>query len=191
MSNEISNNVLAVLVGIGIVVSLVGVVFFANSASITGAPIVNVSSATGTTSLGVRGNLVLTLTDNAINLGDLELGETESSEDVNDFFTVQNDGSNDFDVYAYGTASPFTSPTNGANAIPNNYYQIHANSSESGTANYTYGNVPLQENKVLLVDALNKQNSQDAANIGVKVIIPSDEPEGSKSATLTIYVEKS
>ena len=191
MSKDISNNVLAILVGLGIVVSLVGLVSLTNSSSITGAPVSNVSSGTGTTSLGVRGNLILTLTDNAINLGDLEIGETKFSEEVGDFFTVQNDGSVDFNVYAYGAVSPFDSPTGGADTVPNSYYQIHANSTESGTANTTYKDVPLLADKVLLVSTLNKQNSQDAANIGIKVTVPLDEPEGSKSAALTLYVERS
>ncbi|MBI4739492.1 hypothetical protein HY772_08200 [Candidatus Woesearchaeota archaeon] len=197
---DISNKTLAILVGIGILFSMGGLIASITAsinypALITGNPVANVSSGTGSSTLKVKSHLVLNITDAAINLGDLALGETNSSEETNDFFVVQNDGSVDFNVFVYGAAatdSPFTSTTDGANTLPNNYYLVHANSTESGTANATYTPVPsTAANKRLLISGLQKQNSVDSAKIGIKVTVPIDEPAGNKSAALTIYVEQS
>ncbi|MBU1622961.1 MAG: hypothetical protein KJ597_05290, partial [Nanoarchaeota archaeon] len=95
-----------------------------------------------------------------------------------------------FDVYAYGIDSPFTSTANGANLLPNNYYFVHANSSDSGTANTTYVSVPANiTTKILLIDRLKKDDGLDTAKLGIKVAVPSDEEAGDKTADLVVYVE--
>ncbi|MBU0459432.1 MAG: hypothetical protein KJ771_01350 [Nanoarchaeota archaeon] len=191
MNKEVSNQTLVVLVGVAIVISVIGLLTSTLSTqNITGTLITNVTADTGTTSFGVKSNIVLTITDPAINLGDLEIDENKTSEDVTDWFVIRNDGSIDFDVYAYGIDSPFTSTANGANLLPNNYYFVHANSSDSGTANTTYVSVPNGVgNKHLLIDALDNEGGLDTAKIGIKVIVPHDEQAGAKTADLTIYVE--
>lgn len=150
----------------------------------------NQSSETGTTTFSVQTNIFITLTDDAINLGDLTPNENKSSEDVNDWFTLRNDGALDFDVYAYGVNSPFTSTYNGANTLPNNYYFVHANSSDSGFANTTYLPVPANiSTKTLLIDGLKKDAGFDTAKLGIKVIVPGNEEAGDKTADLVVYVE--
>src|SRR3989344_9138612 len=180
MSDDISNKTLAILVGVAIVISVFGLFISLSDSNITGMHVINISSGTGTASFSVRGNLVLTITDAAINLGTLEIDETKTSEGVSDWFNIQNDGSVNFNVYTYGasvTDSPFTSTTNGANNLPNNYYFVHAYSSESGTINgSTYAPVPNGiGNKRLLISSLNNEGSSDAAKIGINVTVPHDE----------------
>ncbi len=155
----------------------------------------NITIGTGTTSFEVVSNIVLNISDNAINLGTVAPGQNMSSENTNDWFAVRNDGTVNFDLYAYGAAasdSPFASTTNGANQLPNNYYLVHANNSLSGVVNITHRPVPATvANKTLLVENLAYQNGIDGANIGIFISVPGDEPAGSKSAALTLYAEAS
>lgn len=154
----------------------------------------NVTSDFGTTLLNIKGNLILTITDATIDLGLLQIDQEYSSENASDYFSVLNDGSVDFDLYAYGASSsdsPFTSTTNSADTLPNNYYFIHVNSSDSGSANETYVSVPDgSANKILLIDGLDNEGGLDSANLGIKVIVPHDEKQGAKSAVVTLFVEE-
>ncbi len=192
-SKDISNRSLVYLLVIAIVISLSGTIAVMNRGSgITGAAVSNVTSGTGTTQFSVGDYIVVNLYDATINLGLLSLTETRNSEDVSDWFELSNDGSVNFDVYAYGvnsSASPFSSIS--ANTLPNNYYKIHANESDSGTPNTAYVFVPAGAgNKALLVDDLDYQPGQDTAKIGVQVTIPADETTGAKNSDVVIYVEQ-
>jgi len=150
----------------------------------------NQTSQTGTVLFSVQKNIFLTLTDNTINFGALTLDENRSSEDINDFFILRNDGSIQFDVYSYGIDSPFLSSINGANTLPNNYYLIHANYSDSGIVNTTYVPVPADiSTKNLLVDNLQHRSGLDTAKIGITVRVPLDEEAGTKTADLVVYAE--
>ncbi|MEW5896509.1 MAG: hypothetical protein AB1668_02350 [Nanoarchaeota archaeon] len=152
----------------------------------------NKTSETGDISLFVESNIVLTLADNAINFGIIGVNEARSSEESNDFFVLKNDGAVDFNVFAYGIASPFSSTTNGANSLPNNNYLIHANSSASGIINSAYVPVPSNvSTKVLLISGLLKGEGLDTAKLGVRAVVPPDESPGSKNANLVVYVEPS
>ncbi|MBI2136834.1 hypothetical protein HYU06_07215 [Candidatus Woesearchaeota archaeon] len=150
-------------------------------------------TGTGTTSFTIVSNIILNLNDSTVSLGSLTINQNRSSEDVNDWFNIINEGTIAFNLYAYGATifnSPFLTSTNNANRIPNNYYLIHANTSLSGTANTTYRPVPATiANKTLLVQSLNYVDGLDSAKIGILVLVPSDEPAGAKSATVTLYAE--
>lgn len=150
----------------------------------------NRTSESATVSFHISNIIILTLTDNSINLGSLAPNDNISSEDATDWFNLTNDGTLDFDLFAYGIASPFSSTTNTANVLPNNFYFVHVNSSKSGIANTTYVRVPANfSTKIMLVDALKKDDGLDSAAVGVRVVVPSDEPSGIKSASLVLYVE--
>lgn len=150
----------------------------------------NQTSQTGTVLFSVQSNIFLTLTDTTINFGTLAVGENKSSEDINDFFELINDGSITFNVYSYGITSPFLSSTSGANTLPNNYYLIHANYSDSGIANTTYVPVPANiSTKNLLINNVQHTAGLDTAKIGITVAVPSDEGAGTKTANLVVYVE--
>ena len=194
---DVSNKTLAVLVSLAIIVSIAGLVLTLGMKNqrIPGAAVTNVSSGSGTTSFSVGSFLILTLSDNTVNLGSFGIGESASSDSASDFFTARNDGTINFDVYAYGASnsdSPFITSTGGANLLPNEYYKVYGKDSVSGTANTTYRNVPAAVgNRTLLVKNVGYTNGADTARLGVNVTIPADEPAGSKSATLIVYVEAS
>lgn len=150
----------------------------------------NKTSDTGSISFQVLSNLIFTLTDSTINFGILSVNEVVSSEDNLDFFTLQNDGAVPFNLYAYGQTSPFVSTS--ANTLPTNSFQIHANISESGTVNTTYGAIPANfSTKKLLVAGLQTGSGLNTATVGVKITVPSDESQGTKSANVVLYVEQS
>ncbi|MBI2136832.1 hypothetical protein HYU06_07205 [Candidatus Woesearchaeota archaeon] len=191
---DISNKTLAVLVSFAIIVSIAGLIstLSIKNQEITGATISNVTNIPGTTSFVVSDNIILTLTDDTINLGNLGTTESASSDTVSDFFRLTNDGTINFNVFAYGVSSPFSSTTNGANLLPNNNYKVYAKNATGGTANTTVRNVPNAiANKTLLVSALSFVNGNDIAYLGINVTVPPDETAGSKSAVLTVYVEAS
>lgn len=148
------------------------------------------TSGNGTVRLHVDSTITLTLTDDSIDFGFLGLNDNISSEDIKDWFNITNDGSIDFDVFAYGVASPFSTTTNGANTLPNNFYFVHANSSKTGIVNTNYVPVPANvTTKVLLIDGLQNTDGLDTAALGIRAIVPSDEGAGPKSAQLVIFVE--
>ncbi|MBI4739491.1 hypothetical protein HY772_08195 [Candidatus Woesearchaeota archaeon] len=161
-----------------------------SGSSITGFAVSNTTSETGTVAFIVAGTIIIKLTDANITFGELSIGDNVSSEAINDFFVVRNDGSVDFNVYAYGISSPFMSTLNNASTLPNKYYSVHANSTQSGIANTTYVQVPANiSTKVLLVQGLQKDNLVDVAKIGIQIVVPRDEGQGAKTADLVVYVE--
>ena len=138
----------------------------------------------------VLDTLILDLYDSSIDLGEIDLGSTKNSENVSDFVSIRNDGSLDMDVYVYGYNSPFTSITGGANVLPTDKFKVHSNSSQSGSNNVTYVNMPANfSTKHLLVDALQADDSFDESNLGVELTVPNDEANGGKNAIFTVYVE--
>lgn len=187
---DVSNQTLAVLVLVGIGISLLG---FLNAVSdgdkLTGMIPVNVTQNTSTTSFKILAVLFLNLTDASINLGDLGIGETNDSETRSDWFNITNDGTISFTVKAYGTASPFTSTSGGANLLPTNFYKVHTNFTQSGTANFTYINVPNSTAPHTLITGLAKNSGSDKAAFGISVTVPDNEDAGSKSANLVILAE--
>lgn len=188
----ISNKSLAILVLIGIFISLLTLSQAVQRSPggtnlITGAFPANTTNATGTTSFAVEANILLNITDSTINFGDVEIGDTNTSEFIRDWFNITNDGSVNIDVKAYGTGSPFTSTVSSANVLPNNFYFVHANSSQSGTINETYATVPPNATVAkLLITNLDNVAGSDKAAIGIKIIVPVDEDAGSKSASLVL-----
>ena len=183
--NDIRTGIVTVLVAMGI---LVGVVMILDT-GITGKPIANVTTQNGTLDVSVAGNVIISLPDNAIDLGTLDLGETKNSTEVNDFFTVQNDGSVNIDLAVYADDSPFDSTTGGADTLPTSNFQVYANASatQSGTANGALQSVnSTVAYAVTVVTGLDAADSTDLATIGVSVTVPGDEPSGAKDAIVTI-----
>lgn len=188
--NDISNKALAVLVLLGVGISLLGFLnAVSNSDKLSGMIPVNLTQNTSTTSFKILAVLFLNLTDGTINLGDLDVEATNDSEVRSDWFNITNDGTISFTVKAYGTASPFTSTLSGANVLPNNFYKVHTNFTQSGTANFTYVNVPNSTAPHTLITGLTKTTGSDKAAFGIRVTVPDDEDAGSKSANLVILVE--
>lgn len=195
--HDVSNTTLAILVGVGILISVAGVYLAsAPRTSLAGAAVSNVTTATGSASFAVRGNLIIALADATVNLGTVEIGENKTSVQAADFFTVRNDGSVDLNLFVYGVTSPFSSST--ANTLPTSYFQIRVNSTESGTVNETmlsnasYFDIPAGlSTKQHLITGLDQANAFDEALIDLKIRVPDDEAAGSKAADVIFFAAAS
>ena len=188
---EPSNKALASLLVVLIVIS--GVSLFIVITKTAGPGITGYASSTGVgvTNVTVSEATYINVTDNFINLGVLEPGSTNNSENVADYFNVQNDGSVDINISVYDEASPFSGT--GCKTTPNSCYQVHGVSASGGSIDATYTNVPRNATTqhgvcfdVPFVDGVDT----DDCEIGVQMTIPVDEPSGTKSATMTIVAEK-
>jgi len=185
MAEDISNKALAVLLVVAIVISVVGTWSVIRSAKITGYA-TNVTTQTGTASLTVTGNLIIDLTDTTIDLGNLEIADTNRSENVDggvgDFFEAENDGSVDMDVKAYnGTELWDTAST------PTEYWMVYCNSTTDAgaTCNETYGPVPADSTSaVTLIESLGNTAGSRSFKAGVNVSVPLLEGSGSKSGSV-------
>jgi len=154
--------------------------------SLSGLAVSNVTALNGTATFTVDANLVLDITDDTINLGTVQVSDTKNSEDAGDWFTVENNGSVNMDVSAFAGADPFA----GTSTFPGSNYQIHANSTESGTPTTAYANIPASAGTaVLLIDELQPGTSVDSAQIGVQVTVPADETAGLKTGVITLIAE--
>lgn len=187
---EVSNKALAgLLVGL-IVISLVSLFFTVTKLAGPGVTGYASNTGTGVTNVSVVEATYINVTDNFIDLGVLQPGQTNNSEIANDFFTVQNDGTVNINISVYDSSgSPFSGT--GCSTIPNSCYQVHGNASQSGGINAVYTNVPAaagSQHKVCNDIAFS--DATDECTIGVKMTIPTDEPAGQKTTTMTLVGEK-
>lgn len=138
-------------------------------------------------------HVFLNITVASVDLGNLEIGRTEDSEGKSVFFNITNEGTVPINVSAYTTtARLFESTTGGADTLPNTFFQIHANSSASGTANTTYGAVPTTlATRVRLITGLGHDRGADHGLVGIRISVPSDEEAGNKTATIVLFAEQS
>lgn len=184
---EPSNKTLASLLVVLIVIS--GISLFVVMTKMTGSGVTGYASSTGVgvTNVTVSEVTYINVTDNFIELGILEPGSTNNSENVNDFFTVQNDGSININISVYDATSPFSGT--GCSATPNSCYQVHGNSSD-GSIDAAYTNVPSGAGtQHLLCHDVPFADGGDECVIGVQMTIPVDEPSGTKTSTMTIVAE--
>lgn len=184
MNKMIPNKFLAVLVIISIVISVVGVFNVLRGPRVITGHATNVTTQTGIASLIVTGNLVITLFNDTINLGDLEIDDNTNSEVVNDYFEARNDGSIDMDVSVYcdsGNCDLWDTA-----ATPTSLYQIKCNSTTDGgaTCNSTaYNQVPGGVGTALtLIQNLGNTAGQRTFKAGVNVTVPLLEDAGTKTA---------
>ncbi len=177
---KFSNNTLVVLLSLAIMVSVFGtwvsLSYIDSLDLLTGR-----ATDTGTTSLTVSGVTSCTASDNTIAFGTMERGTSNDSVTVNDYITIENNGNTQINVTAYATAELWDDATY---QTTSDYWQVRCNTSESGTCNTTYGNVPGADGN-LIAYLVNPDDSTDAITVGVNVTVPSDELSGAKSGTLT------
>jgi len=122
--NDVSNSTLALFVVLAIVVSVFGTFMSLSKLDqMTGVGITGFASADGKANLSVRSSSNIQLLDDLVELGALNINDTNSSETKDDYFIIQNDGSDPIDIDIYGLqsdgsthddepgAGPFVSPT--------------------------------------------------------------------------------
>ena len=187
---DLSDKTLIILIIIGIIISVAGLLSYVMfPAEITGMAS-NVTDRQGQQTEYVRENLILNILDAEVNLGNLSIGEYNWSENVNDYFILNNAGNVNIKLYGYGTdGSPFQSSY--ANTLPNDYYKYELVSCDDCfPSNSNYVNVAQNiGNKTEFCTNMNYVDGQDNATIGVLVHIPPDEPPGQKFSNITFYAE--
>jgi hypothetical protein len=182
----VSNNVLAVLVVIAIVISLTSIAATLNLLgrvpSITG-------GITGTTNVTVPTEITITLPVSTVNFGTMALNsENDTTDGSPGPFVIQNDGSVCVNITV--NATQLWSGTNATGT--STYYRFQSacnetgcvtNSSEDLVSSWT--DMPIATTAVKLVNRLWYTDSKDAVNAHIYVKVPSDEPAGAKSSTVT------
>lgn len=182
----VSNNVLAGLVVLAMVISLAGT---ATTLSMLGqVPVVLTGGITGTTSGTVTSQATISLPISSVSFGNMAVNENNDTTDYNPYpFVVQNDGSVDVNVTINATAL-----WNGTGATTtSSYYQFNSSENETGSVFSTaadlvaFTNMTIDGAAVKCVNRLKIDTGNDAANVNINVTVPSDEPAGAKSSTVT------
>lgn len=193
--NKLSNKFLFVLVLIVVVVYSFGIWILVKDiqqTKITGYA-TNVSTQIGDVGVVVKGDLVITLYVNEINLGLLGLNDNNNSELANDFFEMRNDGSVDIDIKAYVDNNNHLWDTDNS---PTDRFQIHCNSTTDSLTpalcNITYGKLFLDsDNASYIIQNLGNSNGANTCKAGINVTVPSLEDAGLKNASIIFFATQS
>ena len=180
-NNRVSNNILVILLGVSILISIFGTwVTLSYVDQITGAVTVPASS-----NLTITGTTNCVFNDNQIDFGSMAFGANKYSENstIANWFIMENNGNYILNVSAYvNTEELFTT-----DSAPTANWQLKCNSSQTTDCrNTTYTKIqttlPLAN---ILIPNLSPIDAQDEVTFGVNVTIPSGEPAGAKNGTIT------
>ncbi len=182
----VSNNVLAVLVVIAIVISLAGI---ATTLNLLGQVPVLTGGVTGVTQATVAAAITISLPVNTVNFGTMNVGDTDNTTDLSPYpFVVRNDGSVDVNVTVNATQLWSGTGATGTST----YYQFLSAENETGSVFNSsidlvtdWTNMPIASPAVKLVDRLKFTDANDEVRAHIKVTVPLDEPAGAKSSTVT------
>ncbi len=202
---EISNSTLALMVVAAILVSVFGSFLSLSKLNQLDGATGYATSATGKANLTVSAESSISIaTDDVIELGTLAVNETNTSDILNDWWTIENTGGVNVSVSLfYGTQGsgtyanekgfgPFSTETTQSGGCVDRLgdaihtcFQVKCNSSLSGyDCNNTYYPLPASTGGNLIVD-LDYDPGVDLAVFGVNVTVPLDEPAGNKEQTVT------
>src|SRR3990172_2843628 len=196
-----TNNLLALLLVIAVVLSFGNLaVNFGIFAKQPVKTFPTTGFAFGTTQANVPADVVISLPNATVNFGSMSIGTTNNTNNfVVQPFLLQNDGSIGVNVTMYAT--DLWLGTGAQN--PSYFYQFNVTINETGvvanpltdlantTASTAFINVTnsksvtgvLPSSKVLT--RMNYTNTKDAVNVQKNITAPADEPQGSKSSTVT------
>ena len=189
MGKDISNETIALLVGVGIIISVVGL--FLN---ITGTGIVGITGAhpsgdetgTGTTEINVSAYVDGEVEDGDIDLGDHGIGQVNNSEDMLDWYVIETIGTVTINISANASSSLFDSLD-----LDSDYYQIHCHNITpvgDGTCTQAEYTAVTDGAPTLLVNDLLRYTK---TRIGIQATVPPDETAGVKSGDITFFFEES
>lgn len=162
-------------------------------------------------SLTVLEAIWINITKPGINLGNINVEESNNSDTVGDYWIMHNEGSINISIHAYDDQEngagenqgergigPFTSDTaSKANSCLDNWgagihncFMIECNGTQSGNeCNETYYPLWNATSTNYLVKDLSPDNEIDEVNFGINVTIPPGEKQGVKSQTVTFTAE--
>ena len=177
----INNNVLGVLVVFAIIASLGAATFTYNTLS----QVQTVGSATGITTLNLQGDAIITLVNDNVDFGTVNLGSSEDTEDdIPVPFIVQNDGNVNVDVTIEADDLWAQAPN------PSSYFQFHCGDSGltvCGIGSPTiWTDIPENGMPILAISNLDYQSGSDTLEVEVRIEVPDDEVPGVKSSVVTL-----
>jgi len=136
----------------------------------------------------VQSSLIISLPINIVNFGTMNPGETDDTEDNSPLpLRLRNDGNVMVDTIVEGT-DLWTVISN-----PSIYYQYKIGINKSGSFNITESTMSWTNmrttNAIVDISSLLYQDSNDTAEIELKITVPLDEPPGPRNSTITLTSE--
>nr|MBA4404667.1 hypothetical protein [Nanoarchaeum sp.] len=122
--------------------------------------------------------------DDIIAFPSMPRSNSNTSENVTDFINLSNDGNQNINATVNASEQLWDSASY---VTPSTTWQIHCNSSTSGSCNTTYGNVQNSSLSHKVVYDLQPGAGSDQALLGFLVTIPADEPTGAKNGQVVFW----
>jgi hypothetical protein len=191
--NPVSNNILSVLIGITILVSIIGSWISINKLSpLTGyaTTIYGSVNVTINCAAGVSFNSLGGITGGSVNFTAAAPGESRLTTNPSDItsgpFNITNDGSSLINVTISSTPL-FNSPS--ANTLPNKYYSFNGTKTSNLPSCPPNANYPswqqTSSTPTVAICRLNFTDGSDTALVHINITVPPDEPSGARNATIT------
>jgi len=187
----VSNNILASLLVLAIVVSVGGIYSILSTVSMLQVPASPFSgitgAATGFTNVTVGQVAAISLTVNTVDFGTMNVGDNNDTVDNSPIpFRVQNDGNVNVNVTINATAL-WTQDT--YNVTGPNYQFKCGNSTEwdcpEGSPEAAFVNMPVSSAAILAVANLPFPSARDLMDVEINVTVPPAETAGVKSSVVT------
>jgi len=141
---------------------------------------------TGTAQANVQSTVQITLTTDTVDFGTVNNNDVvNTTGNSSKGFYIQNDGNVRVNVTIKAT-DLWTTVSN-----PSSYYMFAVNGTTEGicydetNSVTTYTNMPNDTTPTLAIARLNFTNSCDTAKVEIGIVVPSEEPAGAKSSTVT------
>ena len=178
----VSNNTLASLVVIAIIVAVAGIVTTLNTLSQVGMT----GAATGTANVTVLSFTSLSIIVDNVNFGSMNPWESNDTADSSPPpFELRNDGNVDLNVTVNSTSLWTVLPGN----VTSVYFQGKCRDNEATAcgagSNTTYGNIPIDSAAVNFITNMPFPSSRDEVYFDINVTVPEEETPGAKSAVIT------
>ncbi|MEM4358254.1 MAG: right-handed parallel beta-helix repeat-containing protein, partial [Candidatus Pacearchaeota archaeon] len=146
------------------------------------------SGWSATRNFTILSSLIISLPINSINFSSmLPNEENDTTDNTPPPIIVQNDGNVIIDIIINGSDLWLMQPN------PTSYYQYKIGINESGSFNENFSTMNWTNMSATNIDIdiadLKYKNESDTAEIEIKLIVPSDEPPGSRDSIITITAE--
>lgn len=133
----------------------------------------------------------ISLLTSEVNFGNIALNNVDDTTDDSPFpFLIVNDG--DVKVNVTAEATDIWDGTGGAN--PSSYYQFRCGDSSevacAGGSITVWTNMPASASPTLVIAYLDYNDTIDTNEVEIKLTVPSDEPAGSKTSTVTFIASQ-